>query len=535
LQPLGQVGDIDLERVCDGGCGGEGRIDQPPLAGDVLAVTATFTFTCPLGCASQTETVSWVAPDGTEHTQTHAPLTGNCTATTTCPSTTDVWTALIPADDVRFPTVKYRFTASESTTTGLVSAYSPTPTGSYYSVTANDVVRLGFQNANGTPAANLPVKIYGANVAGPVTQATTDANGRMSYTVDPTSSFVQSAITSGEKQTSLTFWASTVAPPTTAPAAGQPVTVSGVGEVVVVQLNLGRAAIPAADSRVQDQTFPVHAVSEVFTNAPASSSSQSCIPEYTSQVCTWTDNLGGHETPVANNLGGGVDVSGFYLYTNNDRTTTSHGVSAGAGWASTKGETTASTTTEASATSTTYGPSDARQFEVMLNYEAARRSVCYYHQDGTVQACETFSEAYPKSWGGGIVDPSHASANSLFDRANSPTNACGDDDYTVGMGQQFTSSVVSSKGVDLDYMLNISAYEFVTIQASTTHSSSTTNSVKVTFNRTANSRTYHFVFVQHGAKTGQWPSTAPDITYTTASNSDLTNTAVTPNGCAIGH
>jgi hypothetical protein len=511
----------------------------PPVAvaGDMLAVTASFTFTCTL-CGTQVEHLTWVGKDGQTHT-TSRPAGGiSCTTSTCGTSMTDVWATTIPGDDVLYPSVRYYFWATEATSTGTLTAYAPGPGATYFSVPVNTTLRFTLTEPDGSAAINVPVTAWGTT-AQAYWHTATDAQGHGSITLPSTDAWLASVAT-GQKQASILLYASDGALPSGSAMPGAPITYSTNWRSWSVQLNLGRPALPAQPS-LQDYTIYLHPGHNTMYNAadtPAQGSApqpgSTCLWQadgspYGHRECWAVYDAGTQPVPVGQNLGGGIDTQGQYTYTDNSRTKTTSGFSAGAGnWTEAGGETTAENSSTVSQQTAWKGPNDKHGYDALIDYEFDQHTQCPYKADGSVDNGKcTYQEALrPYGWGGGTLITAAPYAD-YFDQACDPATSHGEcDDYTEHLYGTYTASVAYTQGHEWTFEAQASPYDFVTLHASTSYGSAQTTTVIVSFKPIASpTRANQFVFVPEGTLSRQAPSTNPEFTYTASSNSDLTNTA----------
>jgi hypothetical protein len=523
-------------------------------AGDGVLLTASFAFACDPTqvCSSRLERVVWLDASGAEHKIERTVSEGQPGTTYSGGTLLDTWAVTVPGTDVRFPTFSYRFEA-EMWSTGIAGGggghwvFGRTPGSGNQAVSVKNEIRLRFFYPNDSVAANVPVEIHG-NGVGASWSARSDAQGWLRFTIPSTNAWIAS-LASGARQGSVLVYAFDGAPPAQGATPGSPITVNGNGRLVVMQLNLGQPLLDAGPG-LQDKEvrlLPMHDTTyhgEDVGMRESNINRSDCYDTPTAggygyRDCLNTYDGGTQLTPVGENMGGGLDTQGSYVYRNNIRTQTTHAVSIGYGnWAEAEGESSAENTREASHDTGWRGPSDRHGFGVLLQYVLREHLRCPfkdYNRTIDWERCTRRAEFHPFDWGGGI----QVTTASLFDKWDTACNPATSDcnDYTILLEGDFETTVGSSAGYKWGYTVSTSAYEFLTLHASTKYGKTTTNTTeaKVGFRKAANrTKQYQYVFVPDGARSGRTPTNSPELAYTASSDADLRNyTPEAPNAPCI--
>jgi hypothetical protein len=516
----------------------------PPgaVAGDQLPLSASFTFTCATinECSNRVERLVYVDHRGVSRTLQRT-VTGSNTLTVQ-----DVWAVAVPAADVGFPALQYHFEGSmddRNPVTGQTTSVSDRwPRTGEQSINVDDVIRLSYVYSDGRPGANIPVEIS-ADRGGASWGAVTNASGQLSFIVPRTSAWVQ-GLASGERQGSVLVWAFDGPRPSTGAQPGAPVARSGQGRVLGVQLNFGRPELPVVWGW-QDMPFLLKAMTDYTYNAadlhmtasssagdPGDSQCWDTPRDGATGATEWrecinTYNGGTTATPIAENLGGGVDTIGSYRYTNNIQTSTSRSVKLGATWVEASGKTTAEKTNEAVNDTGYFGPNVKHGFAVNLDYVFVEHSQCPYNPNGSIDwaACHKEYEYKAHGWGGGVT----VTAYPLWDYWDQACNPAGGhcNDYTQHLYAEFTVTTSVTRAFERSFTAG-TTYDPVDLHAETVQSKNVDSQreVKVSFKATpTKTKANQYFFVKSGAQSGRRPTTDPTLVYTAASDAELSNTA----------
>jgi len=344
------------------------------VAGDPLVLQADVVTSCPLPAACSPA----------ELTVRYTDAFGGAREVTSRGSkqSYQVLSVTIPGRDVRFPSVTYSLHASAegceekvgSTLCSPMSASSPA--NGNHRAAVDNVLRMGFRNPNGAPAVGL--RVYGAPQRnGAVWETVTDAAGVARLSVPAEDPYIrQRASEEGFVNILVSAFDNW---PTVPPPGEEPEQRKGNGVDVAAVVNLGTAVLDAAPP-MQDGTFTLRPQTFGFTNASSMPSS--------ARDCSFDAGLLAFKCveikavfpnvlePVAQNVGGGVDMTSSFTFTDTTLTSQTIMVGGGSTWAETEGEFTVDESSSVTDGSRVWGPNDNRRYRIGIDHVQEETTIC---------------------------------------------------------------------------------------------------------------------------------------------------------------
>lgn len=470
------------------------------VAGDPLDIRVEVLPGCAGGCPPLTVSVNYSVAGGGTRT----------VSTTTSGARREQVVLTLPGNAVRFPGLSYYLTATPLDGADL-STRAPA-VGSYH-LDVDNVLRVGFRRADGSPAADVSV-VARPQRSGPVWTGTTDSSGFAEITVPEGEQWVAAgAADPGYSQYFITAFDAVPDG-----SNDNDVTVEGNGTEVVTVVNLGSPLLAAVDNEVQDRIFTLRPQRRTF--APAAGASVGCqtFPNGQAWACVeMVERIFNVGIPLVNNVGGGSEMTSTYNYGSSTFTTTGVLVNGGAGWFEADGETTSEQQVNWDVSTGVVGPGANQTAIAYYNFVRERESWCM------LGSCSTTERVRPEGWNIGFSAPTSAG---LHDFAQQMSPAAGSD-CVVPAAVETTSH--SSKGEKLRFSISIggSAYG---LNARTRYSNDTNTTVRAVhkWRVVGNARSHHHLFVKYGladpndpnGDSNRCPHTHPGQTWTDSSNID---------------
>ncbi|HVE46687.1 MAG TPA: hypothetical protein VNA57_08070 [Acidimicrobiales bacterium] len=503
------------------------------VAGDELGVAADLTSSCAATavCTQPTLTAHYVDVEQQEKS-----VVGSADGVS------NQLTVAIPGKDVRFPSVSYWLEASvverpvgvteetcsvQPSVCRLLTARSPA-TG-MHTTQVDNVVRLGFQRPDGTPAAGVRVLAMPPR-SGKVWKAGTDANGMMQLVIPSDDPYIVER--QAEPGYTNLFLRAFDGPPPPAVPDGETVQVAGNGADVGVIVNLGSAAFDAVQAETQDEVFALRPEEATFTSA--SSSDSSCPTGIDGELCVTLEEdedaeLMDVREPVSTKVGGGVGMTSKVIYTSSAQSTQTFAVKSGASWAEAGGEVTADDEWTAVADPKVRGPNENYTYRIGMQHVRTRFSVCEFRGIAGLfgqASCEEREAITPKRWLGALVGDASPGKHDLATKQTATPGS----DCVMPVENKWTSTVAKSHKMGFDLQIGP---EIVGLKTTVRYTNSTDNSKKFTHEWsvvTGSTRPFHHLYVPKGIADGdtekhKCPFTHPSLAWTDSADYDKTLSA----------
>lgn len=406
-----------------------------------------------------------------------------------------------------------------------ISGHSPAE--GTHDLAVGHVVRMGFRNPDGTPAVNLKV-LAGPPRTGPLWEGVTDATGVANIAISDPDADPYLV----ERQASFRFTNLMVSAfdnwPTASLEGAEPVERQGHGIHIGVVLNLGDPTLDAAHAATQDQVFTLQPESNVFTTT----SSRNCSFQFSSlnfkcvEVQQTFPNV---LEPVANNVGGGVDMTSRLTYTDTKATTQTFMVGSGADWVESEGEMSTETSSKVTDGSRVWGPNANRQYLIGINHVRELTEIC------GLSACYAKEVVRPFDYAGNFVPNPPASDPTSFphrhDQARRQTATRGSDCVNhVDRFREATSNAAVSQ--EMAFSLSVDGKPFgVPLHARTRYTKADGTSEQVVHRWDVVDQpvmSFQHVYVPGGVvdpndfRSFKCPLNAPDLAWTDAAMCDKT-------------